>query len=151
MNMICALVFLMACVGSLAIPITTQTAGTEATTEATTKPTEVTTAAAECGTGGTSVNSEQQDAITAQLNAVRFYSPEIKWDETLASLAQARAATCPDEIQNEILDCADAEVDEIVQFMPQSEFDVATFTQYMYKNSKTGNWRFFQNCEKIQK
>ena len=117
MNMICALVFLMACVGIMAIPITTTG----------------------CGTGGTSVTSEQKTQITAHLNSFRYFSKNIKWDENLASLAQTRAATCPDEKQSEILDCAGAEVDEIVQFMPQSHesgFDVRTFTQYMYKSAE---------------
>jgi hypothetical protein len=51
-------------------------------------------------------------------------------------LAQTRAATCPEEKQSENLDCEGAEVDEIVQYMAQSEFDVATFTQYMYKSAE---------------
>ncbi len=131
--MICALVLLMTCVGSLASPITTRW-----TSETTSAEVEITkpTAAEECGTGGTSINSDQKTAITAQLNSFRYYSPHIEWDETLASLAQTRAETCPEEKQNHVFDCAEAEVDEIVEIMPQSEFDVATFTEYMYKSAE---------------
>ena len=75
----------------------------------------------------TPITPNQKSVITNYLNMYR-YSNTIEWDDSLASLAQTSAETCPTDSLSE-----QAETDEILIYLP-SDFDVEIDTVRMFKS-----------------